>query len=189
MIRRSTLADKPELDLILASTKVEYRGHIYVPLTAYVIHRLSPYWKGEKPVADTKVFECIMINSEVNGIHADHVVAALQRIGEYCKHLLVVSPIQTSELGNVFVREHGEVEPGNDWEHLLKCFPNLKYLAFVHDIDEHVELSRGTFYALHTAISNRQAAQAFKSFKYEGPPQLLTNFNYDFARALANASG
>ncbi|KAH7064415.1 hypothetical protein BKA63DRAFT_496752 [Paraphoma chrysanthemicola] len=182
--RRSTLADKPELDNLLAASKIDYRGHSFVPLTARVIHNLSPYWKGEKPVADTKVFECLLINQEVNKVHADHVVAALQRIGEHCKHLLVVSPIQTSDLGSVFIREQGDIEPGNDWEHLLQCFPNLKYLAFVHDVKEPVDLTRGTFYALHAAVANRQAAQELKTFKFDGPPQMITNFRYGLAAAL-----
>ncbi|KAF2029939.1 hypothetical protein EK21DRAFT_100846 [Setomelanomma holmii] len=176
MTRRSTLADKPELDVLLAATKVDYKGHQYLPLTARTIHRLSPYWKGEKPIADLKVFECIMIDHEVNGIHADHVVAALERIGEHCKHLLVVSPIQTSELGNVFVREHENMGPGNDWDHLLKCFPNLKHLAFIHNADEPVELARDTFYALHTAVANHWAASVLKSLKFDVPPQMIANF-------------
>lgn len=186
--RRSTLAEKPELDILLAATKKMYNGHMYLPLSAQTVHRLSPYWKGEKPIADTKIFECIMMTHEVNGVHADHVVSALERIGAHCEHLLVVSPIQTSELGNVFNREAGDIAPGNDWEHILSCFPNLKRLVFVHPLDEPVMLSRGTFYALHTAVANRQAARELKTFKYEGPPQLITNFHYDMAVAVASAT-
>jgi hypothetical protein len=186
--RRSTLAEKPELDILLAATKVNYKGHGYLPLSAQTIHRLSPYWKGEKPIADTKVFKCIKMDQEINGIHADHVVAALERIGAHCKHLLVVSPIQTSELGNVFNREAGNVALGNDWEQILNCFPNVKRLVFVHLKDEPVMLSRGTFYALHTAVANRQAAHELKSFSCEGPPQLITNFHYDLVVAHAAAA-
>jgi hypothetical protein len=175
--RRSTLADKPELDILLSATKVTYKTHLYLPLTAQTIHRLSPYWKGEKPIADTKLFECILINGEINGVHADHVVAALERIGAHCKHLVVVSPIHTSELGNVFNREAGNINPGRDWACILKCFPNLEYLAFVHNVNEPLELSRNTFLALHKAVADRQVAQGVKSFKYQGPPQLLTNLS------------
>jgi hypothetical protein len=153
-------------------------GRMFLPLSAQTIHRLSPYWKGEKPVADTKIFERIMMTQEINSIHADHVVAALERIGGHCKHLLVVSPIQTSELGNVSNREAGDFAVGNDWEVILNCFPNLQRLAFVHPIDESVVLSRGTLNALHTAIANRQAAQELKMFSYSVPPRLLTNLFY-----------
>jgi hypothetical protein len=184
--RRSTLADKPELDILLAATKIKYKGHLYLPLTAQTIHRLSPYWKGEKPIADTKLFECILINGEINGVHADHVVAALERIGNHCKHLVVVSPIQTSELGNVFNREAGNINPGSDWACILKCFPNLEYMAFVHNVDEPVELSRNTFFALHKAVATRQVAQQVKSFEYHGSPQLLTNLHYDINLSLAD---
>jgi hypothetical protein len=188
MSRRSTIADKPELDVILAATKVKHNGHMYLPLTAQTIHRLSPFFKGAKPIADMRLFECIVITHEINGVHADHVVAALERIGEYCKHLLVMSPIQTSELGNVFNREAGNVNPGSDWDHILKCFSNLDRLAFIHATDEPVELSRGTFYALHVAVAKRQAAQEIKNFKFEGPPQLITNFHHDFDVAQAAAA-
>jgi hypothetical protein len=182
------LAEKPELDILLAATKVSYKGHEYLPLSTQTIHRLSPYWKGEKPIADTEVFKCIKMDQEINGIHADHVVAALERIGAHCKHLLVVSPIQTSELGNVFNREAGDFAAGNDWENILNCFPNLKRLVFVHLKNEPVMLSRGTFYALHTAVANRQAAQDLKAVEFSGPPQLLTNLFYDMNAALTAAA-
>jgi hypothetical protein len=176
--RRSTLADKPELDVLLAATMIEYKGHFYLPLTAHTIRRLSPYWKGEKPIADTKLFDCIMITCEINGVHADHVVAALGRIGCQCKYLLVVSPIQTSELGNVFNREAGNISSGNDWDHILECFPKLEYLALLNPINEPLELGHGTFHALRTAVAHRQAAQQAKDFKHNGSPRLLTNI-YD----------
>jgi len=179
MSRRSTLADKPELDVLLAATKVEYNGHFYLPLTAKTIHRLDPFFKGAKPLADMKLFECIVITHEVNGVHADHVVAALERIGEHCKHLLVMSPVQTSELGNVFAREHDNVNPGNDWDAILGCFPHLQYLAFVHHVDEPVGFSRNTFRGLQAAVARRQAAQGqatqegLKGFSFNMPPALL----------------
>jgi hypothetical protein len=90
---------------------------------------------------------------------------------------VVVSPIHTSELGNVFNREAGNINPGRDWACILKCFPNLEYLAFVHNVNEPLELSRNTFLALHKAVADRQVAQGVKSFKYQGPPQLLTNLS------------
>lgn len=174
MSRRNTLADKPELDMLLAATKVEYNGHSYLPLTAQTIYRLDPFFKGAKPLADMKLFKCIVITQEVNGVHADHVVAALERIGEHCKHLLVMSPIQTSELGNVFAREAGLINPGNDWDAILGCFPNLNYVAFIHDVKEPVGFSRNTFRGLRAAVANRQASrEELKGVKFNGPPALL----------------
>jgi hypothetical protein len=172
--RRNTLADRPELDSLLAATKVEYNGHYYLPLTAVTIHRLDPFFKGAKPLADMKLFECIIINQEVNGVHADHVVAGLERIGEHCKHLLVMSPVQTSELGNVFARESDNINTGNDWDAILGCFPNLQFLAFVHDIDEPVGFSGNTFRGLRAAVARRQATrEELKGFSFNMPPALL----------------
>lgn len=175
LTRRSTLAEKPELDDLLAATKIEYDGHEYLPLTVGTLHRLSPFYKGEKPIADLNLFKCIMITPEINNVHADHVVAAMERIGVHCEHLLVVAPIQTTELGNVFNREAGNVAPGNDWDQILKRFPNIKHMAFVHPLEEPVELSRGTFRALHAAVANSQATHDIKTFKYDGPVQLFFN--------------
>jgi hypothetical protein len=172
--RRSTLADKPELDAMLALAKIEYEGHMYLPLTARTIHRLSPYWKGEKPIADTKLFDCIKITCEINGVHADHVVAALERIGCHCNHLLVVSGVQTSEFGSVLNREAGNITPANDWDLILGCFPHLKHLAFVHPVDEPIHLSCNTLFALHRAVAKRQTTQQLERFSYDAPPQLLT---------------
>lgn len=174
MSRRNTLADKPELDHLLAATKIDYKGHSYLPLTATTVHRLDPFFKGAKPIADMKIFKCIIINQEINGVHADHVVAALERIGEHCKHLLVMSPVQTSELGNVFAREVNNVSTGNDWDAILGCFPNVNYIAFVHDINTPVGFSRSTFRGLKAAVARRQAGlEDVKGFSFTGPAALL----------------
>jgi hypothetical protein len=188
LTRRSTLADKPELDVLLAATIVRHRGHWYLPLTARTIHRLSKFVNGSKPIANMKLFECILIDQEINSVHADHVVSVLERIGEHCNHLLVKSPIQTSELGNVFNREADNISPNNDWDYILKCFSNLKHLAFIHPIEEPIDLTRGTFYALQMAVANRQTAQQVKRFSVSCPPALLTYFHYDFAMAQAAAA-
>jgi hypothetical protein len=172
--RRNTLADKPELDLLLAATKIDYNGHSYLPLTAHTIHHLDPFFKGAKPLADMKLFDCIVITYEINSVHADHVVAALERIGEHCKHLLVMSPIQTSELGNVFAREAGLITSGNDWDAILGCFPNLEYLAFVHHVNEPIGFSKNTFRGLQMAVANRQTnSKELKGFTFSVPTTLL----------------
>jgi hypothetical protein len=186
--RRSTLADKPELDVLLALTKKDYKGHGYLPLTARTIHRLSPFWKGEKPIADTKVFECIMIDSDINGVHADHVVAALQRIGTFCKHLLVIAGVKTTELGTVFKRESGNIPLGNDWDCILKCFPNLRHLAFIRPVGEPVEWSRDTLFALHLAVAKRQSVEETTTFSFEAPGKLITYLADDMAVYYGNNS-
>ncbi|KAH7356349.1 hypothetical protein BKA66DRAFT_473698 [Pyrenochaeta sp. MPI-SDFR-AT-0127] len=126
-----------------------------------------------------EIFDCIMLNYEINNAHADHVVNALERIGTRCKRLLVIAPIHTSELGNVFNREMGNIDPGNDWNHILRCFPNLKCLIFVHPLNEPEEISRATYLALRSAITRRQATHDINGFGYVGAPRVLTCFAHN----------
>lgn len=162
--RRNTIADKPELDVLLAATMVEHNGHSFLPLTAENIHRLSSFFNGSKPLADMHIFKCIVITNEINDIHADHVMEAFVRIGRYCEHLLVKSPVQTSDLGSVFRREAGEINPGNDWDHIFEYLPALAYLAFIHDVKDPKDISLGTFEALRAVVVKRQGLQDIKTF-------------------------
>ncbi|KAL6711730.1 hypothetical protein ACN47E_004664 [Coniothyrium glycines] len=173
MSRRSTLADKPELDAILRTTLTTYDGHQYLPLTATTLHNLSPYWKGVKPVADTSLFSCILLNKDINDVHADHVVSALQRVGVFVSHLLVVGPILTSDVGNVFNREEGNIGAGNDWDRILKCFPNLKWVKLVHVVDGGVGLPDDTYTALREAIGRCQGVQGVERFSHDSHPLAL----------------
>jgi len=177
MSRRSTLADKPELDTLLRATMVTYNKHKYLPLTATTLYRLSPYWKGAKPIADMSIFNCLVLNHELNNVHADHVVAAMERIGHHVSHLLVVPPVHTTELGNVFNREIDNVGSGNDWDHILECFPHLKWLMLVHPVDTSGGSPCDTYTALVTAVAKRQSAQKdVDRFRFEcGPLALLGN--------------
>jgi hypothetical protein len=108
--RRSTLAEKPELDILLAATTITR-----LPLSAQTIHRLPPYWQGEKLIADTKILERIMMTQEINAIHADHVVAALERIdglvdfGSPFPALTIGLRATTIQLTQDDVNEHEEI--------------------------------------------------------------------------------
>ncbi|KAF2850287.1 hypothetical protein T440DRAFT_110071 [Plenodomus tracheiphilus IPT5] len=178
MLRRSTLADKIELDVLLKATMIQYEGHEYLPLTTATIRHLSPFWKGLKPVSDVSMFSCIMINKEIDGCHADHVVSALERIGEHCHHLVVLAPIQTSELGNVFHREQGNINPGNDWDHLLRFFPTLKHLVFIHPHHIPFELSNNTLAALLAAVTRRPNPLALQEVSIRVPPGVIAATAY-----------
>lgn len=173
MPRRSTLADKVELDVLLKAAMIDYEDRRYFPLTAATVHDLSPFWKGSKPVSEVGIFNRIMIDKEVNAIHADHVVAALKRIGEHCHHLVILAPIQTSELGNVFAREEGNIYPGNDWDHLLRFFPALTHLVFIHPKHIPFGLSINSLDSLRAAVARRQAVRAFKEVSIRVPSALL----------------
>ncbi|KAF2786541.1 hypothetical protein K505DRAFT_204696, partial [Melanomma pulvis-pyrius CBS 109.77] len=129
--RRSTLADKPELDHKLKAACVEYNGQSYLPLTAPTFKKLSPLWQGAKPIANVAIFKNLLIDEEVNATHADHVVAALERIGGHCQELVIKSSIKTSELGDVFAREQFNFGSGNDWAKVFRALPYLKNVAVV----------------------------------------------------------
>ena len=152
---RFTSVDKVELDTFLKATMIKYDDHQYLPLTATTIYRLSPIWEEPKPVSDSEIFNCIMVNEELNAIHADHVIEALKRIGEHCHRLLILAPVSTSELGDVFNREEGNIDPGNDWDHLLSCLPNLEHLGFVDPHRGSFGESREAFNFLHAAIARQ----------------------------------
>jgi hypothetical protein len=49
---RSSVDPLSWIEAMLKLTNKEISGHMYLPLTAHTIHRLSPYRKGEKPIAD-----------------------------------------------------------------------------------------------------------------------------------------
>jgi hypothetical protein len=132
-----------------------YEGTLHLPMTSAVVKQLSPLWKESKPVANFKLFERILINRDVNKVHADHVVAALERIGEHCKHLVVVSPIDTAELGEVFQRDLSTMDASNgDWDKIFKCFPNLVSVTYSHPDEEPVDLMVHTFKSFQRAVKN-----------------------------------
>lgn len=170
--RRSTLADKPELDGILRATMTLFKDRLYLPITATTIHHLQPYVNGAKPVVKTSLFSCVLLNKELNAVHADHVVAVLRYIGQYVTHVLVVSPIHTSEMGDVFNREVGDMGSGNDWGHILSCFPHLQWLMLLLPDDTGTGLPSDTYTALREAVSRRQSKP--EQLRYDsGPPKLL----------------
>lgn len=174
LTRRSTLADRPELDHLLATALESHEGNTHLPLTFHTIRRLSPFWKGAKPIANYSIFERLLLNKDVNQVHADDVVAALKLIGPHCKHLVIVAPIHTSEYGDVFNRETRNINTGNDWEKILACFPNLETVLFQHPGNEPTELQRNTFFNFQRAVCSTQLKK-LKTVKFSGPPKLLTH--------------
>jgi hypothetical protein len=177
--RRSTLADKPELDVLLAATLVEYKGKKHLPLSAKTLRRLSPLWKGEKPLANFHIFERLLLNKEINTAHADHVISALERVGGHCKHLVIISPIHISEYGDVLNREDGNINTGNDWDKIIACFPNLETATFEHPQEEPSELSRSTFANFHRAIEDAHIG-SLREVDMQIPPHVMNELELDF---------
>lgn len=149
-----------------------YEGTHYLPMTSNVLHLLSPLWKGRKPIANFKLFERILINRDVNKVHADHVVAALERVGMHCKHLVVVSPIHTAELGEVFKRDLSTMDASSsDWDQIFKCFPNLESVTYNHPDGEPVDLMVHTFKSFQRAVE--KAGYKALDVRVSAPADLL----------------
>jgi hypothetical protein len=164
-----------ELESTLAATKIPYNGLMYLPLTADTIYRLSSDWNHNETIAKNELFENIIITNEINNIHADHVIEVLERIGMHGKQLLVMSPIKTSELGDVFNRETNNISPGNDWDTVFRYLPHLNYVVFVRSIDEIAEFDYSTLRALHAAVARHQAAMQLNNFEYKDQTRLIEN--------------
>ncbi|CAI6335474.1 unnamed protein product [Periconia digitata] len=175
--RRSTLSDQPELDKHLRESMVTYDGLLYLPMSSTTLHHLSPFWKGLKPIAKLdEIFERVLINKDINKVHADHVVAALERVGMHCKHLVVLSPIHTAELGEVFNREIDNLDdPSSDWSKIFKCFPNLESVTFKHPDDEPLDLVEDTLKSFQRAIITAGYPSTFK-IHISAPPEVLKRF-------------
>ncbi|KAI8938598.1 hypothetical protein NX059_004472 [Plenodomus lindquistii] len=179
MPRRSTLADMLELDDLLKAAMIDYDGQKYFPLNAATVHHLSPFWRGVKPVSNVGIFKSMIISKEVNNVHADHVVYALERIGEHVDRLVILAPVRTSELGNVFKREGDNIYPSNDWDYLLEFFPKLKHLLFIHPHDIPFDLSTDTLDSLLAAVAHRQAALALQEVSIRVPPGVISATAYN----------
>ena len=128
--RRSSAAAKSALEQRLSASVVEFNGSSYLPLTKGHIMRLSPLDDDVNPVADVGLFKNLYVDEEINVVHADHVVAALGRVGEHCKELVVKATVRatatTPELDDFFVQKQGGVATGSDWVKVFKVLPNLQ---------------------------------------------------------------
>lgn len=189
MARRSTLADKPELDSRLQALLVKHKGEVFLPLNNDTMHYLSWYLNGRKPLAHTCRFDRLMITGEANKVPAGTFVTALEHIGHYCEHLVIVAPFYTTEVVNVFDRECDNFGSGNDWEKILECFDNLQTLTFVHPQDEPTNLMRDTFYALNYALKTNTTLQKIKKVHLDVPPQVMFDYHYDYHHSTDNIPG
>ncbi|KZM26161.1 uncharacterized protein EKO05_0000496 [Ascochyta rabiei] len=180
MSRRSTLADKPELDSLLKTVMITYKGKEFLPLDENTVHRLSQYLNGSKPLAPTCLFTRLMITSDANKIRADRFVATLEQVGVYCKHLAIISPFHAIEFGNVFACEVDTLESGSDWERILQCFPNLQTVIFEYPAGEPTILTRDTFYALNCALANSTTLKKIEKVQLDVPPRVLFDYHCDY---------
>lgn len=180
MLRRSTLADKPELDSLLKAVMVTYKGEEFLTLNVNTIHCISQYLNGSKPLAHFCLFKRLMIASEAKKVRADLFVSALEHIGVYCEHLAVIAPFHTTEFGNIFHHEVNNLESSSDWERILRCLDNLRTLSFEHQADEPTSLTRDTLYALSSALASTTTLQKIKNVHLNVPPRVIFDYHHDF---------
>jgi hypothetical protein len=153
------------LDIRLTAAMTNGNGKEFLPLNARTIRMMSAYYEGAEPITDTTLFECMMINIEINDVHVDHFNAILGVIGRYCTDLIIVAPIFTTDLGNVFRRDLTDLGSGTDWEIIFRSFPNLTTLTWEHPEGTSTPASRETLLAVHCALSSGRCVQQLEAFK------------------------
>jgi hypothetical protein len=159
-------AKKSELDRNL------YNDLVYTPLIAHLVHRLSPKWNDEL-IPRNELFESMLITHEINNVYAHHIIKVLKRIGKSCQHPLLMSPIKTSELGDVFNREIDDIHTSHDWGQTFQNLPRIIHVIFVHPAGGLKEFDNNTPHAIRAAIARHQVALQPKGFEYRGPARLL----------------
>jgi hypothetical protein len=179
MSRRSTLADKPELDTLLKVYMVQYKGEDFLPIHEHTVRQLNQYLNGSKPLADTGLFKRLLIDRQTNQIPTALFNAALEQLGVYCEHLVIQAPFHPMEFGITHEPGTGNNEPGSDWTKILECFPSLLTFTFEHPNREPTRLTRDTFYALTCALHHNTTLQEIFNIQLPVPPKLLFSYHKD----------
>lgn len=187
MARRSTLADKPELDALLEKVMIQYKGEKFLPIVPKTVEHLTQFLKGSKPVTRASLNN-LLINAETNSVCAGLFVAALEQIGPYCKHLAIVAPFHTTEFTDTTDGESKNPELGSDWDKILGCLPNLRRLTFEDQSEETTALLRDTYYLLNYALANNTTFQKYVDICFDVKPQLNFDFRHDFRRRQRRSS-
>lgn len=182
MSRRSTLADKPELDELFIEAMVEFRGKKFLPITTDTMRHLTRYVNGSKPLAHPSLFKRLLLNTDTNEVPADLFVAVLEGIGLYCEHLAVIAPFHTIEFVDKSDREVGNPEPGSDWDKILGCLPNLRKLRFEDPDKESNTRTRDTFYSLNYALAECKTFKEHVKADLDVEPELVFDFRREFRR-------
>lgn len=161
MSRRSTLADRPELDAQLNAVMVRLNDEMFLPLNTSTVSRIMEYLNGSKPLVHVYcVFGRLLINTKSNEVRPGLLIAALEKIGPYCGHLAVGAPFHTTE----FVHTNCKVdkpEPRSDWDKILECFPNLRKISFAGRTHQPVAATRETFKSLKRSLLNNTIFQKY----------------------------
>ena len=185
-MRRSTLADQPELDALLEKDMVLYNGEKYLPLVPETLHHLHEYLLGSKPVTQTSLAK-LLFNEETNRIEVEDFHASLVQIGKCCTHLAVVAPFHATEFANPFDRVLVSSGPGGVWEKILPRLPNLSKLTVSGNPKEPEVFAQETYFSLNYALANYTLADK-KKFKeyvdvhFDVDRKLVFKFHQDYHR-------
>ncbi|KAF1931652.1 uncharacterized protein M421DRAFT_417418 [Didymella exigua CBS 183.55] len=184
--RRSTLADKPELDTLLKVFTIQFKNEDFLPINENTVHLLNQYMNGSKPLAHTCRFKRLLFNSKTNEVRVGLFVKVLENIGMYCEHLAIVAPFHPIEFGNTIESDIGNSEPGSDWEKILDCLHKLRSLTFEHPDTEPTHLTRDTFYTLTCALATNKILQKSLSICLDVPPKVFFNYHKDHHSSLGS---
>ena len=185
-MRRSTLADQPELDALLEKDMVLYNGEKYLPLVPETLHHLHEYLLGSKPVTQTSLAK-LLFNEETNRIEVEDFHASLVQIGQCCTHLAVVAPFHATEFANPFDRALVSSGPGGNWEKILPRLPNLCKLTVSGHPKEPELFAEETYFSLNYALANYALADKKKIKEYvdvhfDVDRKLVFKFHQDYHR-------
>jgi hypothetical protein len=179
MSRRSTLADKPELDTLLKVFTVQFRDEGFLPINENTVNLLNQYLNGSKPLAHTCRFKRLLFNKKTNEVRVGLFVKVLESIGMYCEHLAIVSPFHPIEFGKSFEYGAGNSEHGSDWEKILDCLPGLRTFTFEHPNTEPSHVTRDTFYTLTCALATNKILHKSIKMQLDVPPKVFFNYHKD----------
>ncbi|KAJ8118843.1 hypothetical protein OPT61_g248 [Boeremia exigua] len=180
--RRSTLADRPELDSQLEGALFQREEKRFLPVDSVTVYRLVPYLNGSKPLANVSIFERLLINRDTNKVPAKLFIAALEKIGLYCEHLVIVAPFHTIEFSYMNGDEVGNPEPGSDWGKILECLPNVRKITFEDQTKESTPLTRDTFFSLNFALASNTTLKNCVDTEFNVSDALIFAFHDDYHR-------
>jgi hypothetical protein len=158
------LAGEP-IYIQLEAEMMDGNGKDCLPLHPRTIRMMSGYYEGTEEIDKTSIFECMLINIEINDIHLDHWNAILGLIGRYCTDLIIVAPIFTTDQGGVLRRDLTDFCRSNDWEVIFQSFPYLETLTWEHPEGTSTPASRGTLLAVHRALSSGRCLTNLHAFR------------------------
>lgn len=186
--RRSTLSNVSELDHALASKKTTYKDSIVFPLSRRVLRILTPFVNGSMPIANTQVFQKLLLDQDINNAEVETIKATLDQIGPHCADLVILSPIYGSKHGDVFLRRHSETAPVNDWLTIIKSMPSLEAVTIDHAQDQPAQFLRYSLLSLHRAIADVTELESLKSITLNVPAAVFLKFVANLASVVMGSS-